>query len=522
MEIEEHSKSITDYLEILPRRKYTILVSALLLFFVTIIVTLVLPPIYRSSATILIEQQKIPTDFIKSTVMSSPDERIMQIQQAVMTVDNINKIIEKYQLYPTKNADPLILSEKFRDDFTFEVLSADVIKGGGGKGKVALAFKLAFDHKSPILAQKVASEITNLFLNENIKSRTEGAIETTKFLEEEARQLQENIQKIELEIAKYKEKNNEGLPEMLAANVSEITRIKMQLELSESQEQIISEQRLAIQAQLAVTSPFPVDLTGKSSVPDNLPKLKADYADLLAKYSENHPDVVALKHKIDNFKEKETVSQETTEIKPTNPVYIQYANQLNMIDIRQNNLIVQRKNLIQALQSLQVQVSKTPQLQRELDNLTRDLDNTKLKYKDVSAKHLEAKLSQSLEQEQKSEKFSVLESATVPSKPEKPDRLKVLLIGLALSIGMGIAIGGGIDLLKSGVRGDAEITALTGMPMLVVIPYIQNKQDIDKEREKKIFFIVFCIAWLICILVTIHFLFTPLNMMLDRALNKII
>lgn len=517
MEIEESSKSIGDYLQVLPRRKYTILVSTLCFFFIALVVTLALPSIYRSTATIAIEKQKIPTDFIKSTVVSSADERIMQIRQTVMTVDNINQLIEKHQLYPTKNQDPLILAEKFLADFTFEFLSADVIGKSRG-AKIALAFKLGFEHKNPILAQKVASDITNLFLNENIKSRTEGAIETTLFLETEAKQLQEAIQQIETNITQHKAKNSDSLPEFLSSNLAEINRIKIQLELSKSQEQILEQQKITLQTQLAATSPFPVDLTGKSIIPDSLPKLKTDYTNLLSKYSERHPDVIALKYKIDNY--KETDVQKNQAIEASNPIYLQLKGQVDMINVQQKNSVEQRNEMTQALKKLEEQVSRTPQVQHELDDLARNLESNRVKYQEISAKYLEAKLAQSLEQEQKSEKFSVLESASIPTKAEKPDRLKVLFIGFAASIVSGIIIGFGIDVIKSGIRGDKEITALTGIPLLIIVPYIQNKNDISCERKRKILFIIFCFIWLICVIITIHH-FKPLDILWNKLSHKI-
>lgn len=520
MEIEEenaYTNSIGDYLQILQRHKYTIYVSALLFFFLGIVISLALPPIYHSTATILIEQQKIPTDFVRSTVMSSADERIMQIQQSVMTVEHINQVIEKYELYPTKNKDILDLAEQFRTDFSFELLSADVI--GKTKGsKIALAFKLGFFHKNPVLAQKTVSEITNLYLNENIKSRTEGAIQTTRFLDEEAKQLKQNIQEAEIEIAQFKEKNSGNLPELLASNLSELSRLKMQLELDNSREQVLSEQKMNLQSQLAATSPFPVDSVGKSAVPESLPKLKADYEELLVKYSALHPDVKAIKQKIDNYQNPDIAKPSE---KPTNPVYLNLQGQLGLVEIDQKNLIKEKALLTQSLQNLQIQISRTPQVERELSELVRDLDSSKLKYKEISAKYLEAKLSQSLEQEQKSEKFSVLESASIPNKPEKPDRIKILLMSFAVSIVGGIGIGFGIDISKNKVYGHNAISSFTKMPLLVVIPYIKNANDFAEEKKIKKRFIFFCVFLLISTLIVVHLLYQPLNIILERVINKL-
>ena len=57
------------------------------------------PPTYRSTGTILIEQQEIPTDLVRSTVTSYADERVQIISQRVMTTQNLLEIIRRYELY---------------------------------------------------------------------------------------------------------------------------------------------------------------------------------------------------------------------------------------------------------------------------------------------------------------------------------------------------------------------------------------------------------------------------------------
>jgi Flp pilus assembly protein TadB len=150
----------------------------------------------------------------------------------------------------------------------------------------------------------------------------------------------------------------------------------------------------------------------------------------------------------------------------------------------------------------------------------RDLDSNKAKYKELKEKYLEAKLSQSLEDEQRSERFSVSESAVVPTKPEKPERLKVLLMGLVASVVCGIGIGVGAEILTGGVRGQQAVMSLTGMQPLVVIPYIQNQQDIDSARKKKNRFIILCCCLFVITVIVVHTLYMPLNTIFSKVLNK--
>ena len=157
---------------------------------ITILIVLLLPATYRSTGTILIESQKIPQELVQSTVTSFADERIQVIKQRIMTSQQLLAIIKKFNLYTDeikKTARSEILND-MRNRIFIDRVSANVRNRQRGASAL-IAFTVAFEHKSPALTQKVANELVTLFLDENIKSRTTRAAETTKFLEKESDRL---------------------------------------------------------------------------------------------------------------------------------------------------------------------------------------------------------------------------------------------------------------------------------------------------------------------------------------------
>ena len=193
---EKSDFSLVDLMQVLNRRyKLLILVSAIV-FSIAVLAALFLPAIYRSSAIILIEQQEIPTDFVRSTVTSFADQRIQVISQRVMTSSNLIEIMDKYDLYPKlreRETREKVLDE-MRDNISRKMISADVVDPRSGRPvEATIAFQLAFEHRSPGTAQKVANELVSLYLNENLKTRTEAAQETSAFLTAEAARLRETV-----------------------------------------------------------------------------------------------------------------------------------------------------------------------------------------------------------------------------------------------------------------------------------------------------------------------------------------
>lgn len=523
MIMEEQDKSLKEYLHILVRRKYMIVGPMMVMFVLSAIVALALPAIYRSEATILIEQQHIPPDLVKSTVVSFADERIKEIQQKLMTVDNVTKVIEKFNLYPSeqKSASPFVLAEQFMENTELELVNAEVI-GRGKTTKATLAFKLSFNDQNAQLAQKVANELVTLFLDENVKSRTQRAEETTEFLEEESEKFKREIQKLESQLAEYKEKYTNSLPEMLPANVASIGRVEAQLQQLQLQEKMVGERRISLRTQLAVTSPNVVTIETKDKPVETLESLEGEYKSLMEKYSELHPQVKALKRKIDSFdKTKQPASEASKKLSATNPVYLQLQSEIDIADIEAKNIAEERKSLNEKLSQLELSISQTHQVERGYEDMMRDLENQKAKYKELKAKSLEAKLSQTLEEEQKGEKFSLLEPPRVPEKPEKPNRIKIMFIGFIFSIVGGLACGYAAEMFDGSVRGYKQLASLTGIEPLVVIPYIKNDEDTKKGRNHLRNFVLLGAFLAVSLLVSIHMLYMPLDVIILKMWNKI-
>ena len=133
--MEEQTKDLKDYLVALRRRKKQILTTMGILAVISVLVALLLPPVYRSSATILIEEQEIPAELVRSTITSYADQRVQVISQQVMTRANLMQIIEKYNLYPRQRQRETTeeILERMQKDIKFNMVSADVIDQRSGR-----------------------------------------------------------------------------------------------------------------------------------------------------------------------------------------------------------------------------------------------------------------------------------------------------------------------------------------------------------------------------------------------------
>lgn len=520
----DYELTLNDYLQILHRRSYHIAAIFLALLAITVIVTVSIPPVYESAGTILIESQQVPTDLIQSAVTSYADERIEVIKQRVMTRENLLRIIDKYKLYQhdARKLTPSELIDEMRNDIDVTLIRADV--QGKARGKTTIAFKVSFDYRRPEVVHKVTNDLVTLFLDENVKSRTERATQTTEFLTQETERLKGELEKIESQVASYKQQHANALPEHQELRMNMMQRTES--DLKELEREYKDTQERLKYLDIDLTSAKAGIGSGARALPVNpaseLEKLRAEYAKLSTTYSENHPDVRALKRKIQGL-EKAQAEPATAEEKKTpseNVVTdIMVAKVQAQIDAGNARLVAidqQRKGLRAKLAALESEVVQAPQVEYGLSTLLRDYETAKKKYDEVRSKEDSAKISENLEQENKGERFSLVEPPLLPDKPIKPDRIKILLIGLCLSFG---AAGGSVFMMEAMAKRiwgvDALAVVIKHHPM-TVIPYITTTEEIAKRNRRLKALVFGVVAALIVAAILLQLFYMPLNVLLFK------
>ena len=304
--MEQEAKGFRDYLDSFRRRRKQLLWTMAVILALSISVAFGLPPVYRSTATILIEEQEIPPELVRSTVTSYADQRIQMISQRVMTRSNLRAIIDKFNLYQDerryKTTEEVL--ELMQDDVNMDIVNAEVVDPRSQRPTQAtIAFTLSYDSRSPQTAQRVANELVSLYLTENVKSRTEKAEETSDFLTQEAQRLRTKLDDLENKLAQFKERNVANLPELMQLNLQLMDRTERDLQNVETQIRTLEERKFYLQGQLAQIDPAaPLYSMGGDKLLDAESRLKVLQTQLIsasATYAPDHPDVVRLKREIE-------------------------------------------------------------------------------------------------------------------------------------------------------------------------------------------------------------------------------
>ncbi len=512
--MEQQGKTIIDYLDILRKEYKLFLVPFVLILSLGVLFALTLPSIYRSEGLILVESQQIPDDLIRSTITSYADERIQIIRQIVMTRENLLRIIDKYNLYENQKksgANDAELLELIRKNIFVN------LRNGYGPARNrrqnSLTFSVAFEHPKPAIAQGVANELVTLFLQENLKNRTRRATETTDFLISEAEKLRQQINVIEQQVAEFKQKNERSLPENLDLNNQMLERAQAAFNELERDIKAQQEQVSYLEVQLAtIESTAPEDENTPLTPQQQLALARSQYNRLKQRYGPKHPDIIKLQRQITELEQLTSNSKNKLGIPDSeNPAVLLIQARIRASEERIASLIRQRDSLQERIHELQNRILQTPQVERGLKALERDYENLLTKYDELMRKATEAKLSKSMEEQSKAERFTLIESPVFPEKPIRPNRKKLLFLSFILAFGGGIGLVIAKDELRGGIHSVRQLTRVTKTVPLVAIGYIDNEND--KARRKRFFrYNLIGITILVILIITIiHYTYKPID-----------
>lgn len=579
------TRSRAELLDMLRRRRGLMSLAFAGLLGLALAVAWLLPAVYRSTATILIKEQEIPPELVRSTVTSFADERIQVITQQVMTRATLLDMVERHQLYGNarlrETGEEII--DRMRRDIRITPVSAEVTdRRTGAPVKATIAFSLSYDSEVAGNAQKIASELVTLFLNENVKNRQQKAAETTSFLDEELTRIGARVSELELALSAFKRRNPGRMPEMNLANQVGSERTLAELQRLDRDIAFLDERRIALQAQLAETRPntpiasggsllepeerlralqvqlislsglysddhpdvrrlkreiaaFKLETGLQNAVIDReaqLTELRATLATLRQRYSEDHPDVVKLRRTYtviesavrsggDSGAPRPAVSNPR---KPDNPIFLNLQSQVQTTVAQIQSLRAEREALRARLEQIDLRLSQAPEVEREYLELTRDLDSTRARFRELREKQMQAQVAEELERSRKAERFTLIEPPIYPEKPYRPNRAAILLVGLLLALAGSAAAAALSEALDQNAHGVRAVAQALRVPVLAVLPALVPVRAARSPQALRWLLLgaaAAAVALALAAVAAVHFFYMPLDVAWFSLLRRL-
>jgi polysaccharide chain length determinant protein (PEP-CTERM system associated) len=476
--------TISDLVRAVWRRRVWFLVPLVLGVVVAVAALQVLPRTYRAVTTVLVEPQKVPADYVKPTVTTSIEERLRTIEPQIKNRDNMERIIREMDLYPE-------LKGKASMDQVLDQARRDLTVRLQGN-----TFYIYFVGRDPVKVARTANRVAEVFMDGNLRLRENQAQGTSTFLEAELAKTKHRLEVQEAKIAAFKRLNMGDLPEQRDTNLRGVEQLQTKLEINMDALDKAETRRLLLQSQIAELQRQHRSLSSRRSTstgfvggptapepPSRLDQLRTQLAELRARYTDRHPDVIRAQAEIAQLEALERAQPARPSAAPASPGTAAVAEvdddagrpdpmlkaELASIDLEVRNLKNERERILADTSRVQGRLEAVPRVEQELLSLTRDYENIKSSYESLLDKRLNARLYENLEKSQQGESFTILE------------------------LGLGLIAGGLVGLLAALLRERSDPTylnaeslqqAFPGLPLLATIPVFQGAGSTSRTRRR--------------------------------------
>ncbi len=457
--------------QILWQRRLLIIVPFVVLTAVGAIAALLVAPVYRSSATILVEQQQMPTELVGNAYAGMIERRIATIQQQLLSTPQLIDAIKKFDLYPNERKSRSLadVANTMRSAIALTPARSEFVRDDRSDRNVA--FEFTFDYTDPVKAQAAAQHFVDSLVrmqNTSAASQTSG---TAAFLQQDVDRLASQISGIEGQIEAIKRANGITL-----SNAG--TMLLPSAVGYEGQIASIERENAQLEAKLR-------SMTGVLARNPEVDAAAAALASAEAVYADNHPDVLRARQRLQQAQQNASQS-----IGPSRGEADAIRSQIAANNTMKQSLVMARGEEQRRAGAAMSAQSRAPLITEQIAQLQARADQTRQLYQAAATKLMDARAAVRIDAEQKGERLTVVDKPEVPDAPVKPMRLIILGGGLLLGLLLGLVAALGYELIRRPIRGVSGVLAATGTEPLIVIPsmerYTKARKSAFSFRSQKL------------------------------------
>jgi polysaccharide chain length determinant protein (PEP-CTERM system associated) len=505
--IEENSTQPFDmgrYLDIVRRRHMIFLVLLLLGWAAVWGSSWLLPARYKSTTLILVEEPAMPKNYVEPNVNDNLQDRLQSITQQILSRTRLLLIIDKLHLYQGERqpSTPDGRVEKMRKD----IGDIELVKDPQTQG--ITAFRINYSAPDPHIAQQVTSELTNLFIDENLKVQQQESENTTQFIESQLETARASLADQDARVRAFQAAHEGELPTEEATNLQILSGLQAQLQneqdaLATARQQSVFHQSLieqyrALNGTHRTTAPG--SPSGLEAIDQQLDKLQSRLQELKTRYTDQYPEVQQVKAEIaDTEKTREQMiaslkkppdgkeqsasgQAQAIEDPAQNAPLLQLQGQFKADQLEISNRQAAIENLKSRINLYQARLSGEPAVGQQLADLTRGYEQSQQNYNELLKKENDSQMATSMEQMQQGERFMMIDPPSLPLRPDFPNRLKMCEAGLGAGVALGLLVVVLLEFRDDRLYSEREIEKLISVPVICEIPEIPDPSDTRRKK----------------------------------------
>ncbi|MGB0035841.1 MAG: XrtA system polysaccharide chain length determinant [Candidatus Acidiferrales bacterium] len=452
-----------------------------------------LPNRYKSQTLVLVQQQTVPSDFVRPVDTTDITQRLASMQQQIMSRTRLEPVIRQFGLYTGDiNRVPM-------EDLVARLQKAievtPIAPMAETRTRDLPGFTVGVTWDNPRTAQQVCTAVTSMFIEENLRLRQQHSEDTTQFLAQQLTEAKARLDEQDGKLAAFKSRYLGSLPDQEQTNLNLLMGLTSQLDaatqaLARAQqdkgfaESMLTQQISAWQSSQAGHNP--------DTLEQRLAALKTQLSGLQARYTDDYPDVIKTKSDIAAL-EKE-IAESETEKKTPGPEKVQKGSvepgqitqlraQVHALDQIIAEKTREQEQIKQQIRVYQDRVQSSPIVEQQYKELTRGYQTALDSYNELQKKRDASAMATDLERKQEGEQFRVLDPANLPDKPSFPNRIQFALGGIAGGLALGLGIAFILEMRDTSLRSERDVEFALRLPVLGMLPNIEPLTT-KKPRQK--------------------------------------
>lgn len=475
--MNERSLHPLEYLDVLKRRRWWFIVTFAVCAVTGILLALLLPAVYRSGAMVAVQAPAVAPDLVSSATNLNREERLRALSQNLRSDAVLQGVVREEGLAADRPIDEVIHDLVDRIDVS---LPKPITRSEGDQGLDA--FEIVYRDRTAERARRIANRLANVFVEEHTRAIAERTERSAEFLAAQLRGSQERIGKLEARLRSVKELHMGKLPEQTPANLETLAAVRQQLETTSNNLRSEQDRLALIERQMQTMrqggyAAVPGSSAAALSPQQRIAAAQRELANLRAQYTDKHPDVVNAEEELKAARAQLAVAGQQPESSRQetlsgDPLFQQLQAERNLTQLRIRGFQRSENQLQADIGRYTQRLEAAPMVEQELASTLREYSLETENYKNLTEKHSNALVQEQLTRGRGSERFSVLTPAYLPESPESPNRLRLLLVALALGLALGGAMVFGREYLDRSIRDARSLQDEFDVPVLAEIPRI--------------------------------------------------
>jgi polysaccharide chain length determinant protein (PEP-CTERM system associated) len=479
--------SFETLLQVARRRKWLLVLPALVVAAGAVAVIRALPDVYRSESLILVVPQRVPESYVRSTVTARIEDRLQAISQQILSRTRLEQIVNDFDLYPRERARQELMEDIVERMRTHDV-GISVVKGD--------AFRVSYAAEDPRVAMRVTERLASLFIDESLRDREVLAEGTNQFLATQLDESRRQLVATETKLEEYKRTFNGELPSQMAANLQGVHNTQMALQAVGEALNRDRERRIAFERTVADLVEEANEALPASDQPDTTPGMAQTLQDELRiaqqaliavelKLKPEHPDVKRQRRVVEELQKRVEAHalEGSLTARPTATVVMDPAKRRRLLEARAELEQIERQitaktaeegRLQGLLAQYQSRIEAAPVREAELAALTRDYETLQQTYRSLLQKKEESQISANLEKRQIGEQFKILDPARMPERPVSPDRPRLYLMAILAALGIGVGLVAAAEYFDRTLRTEADVRAALNFGVRATVPNMRD------------------------------------------------